>query len=293
MDIDTATNSVEGDDTSFEDTAANDTGVETQDDSFEDSEGTQETEQAEAEDEDELDIDGHKLKLPKALAEKLNAERLMQADYTRKTQELANYRKAFEAERDSFQQASTEELEARTNIALVDRQLEAFGKVDWDRWYDDDYVEAQKAFTKFTRLKDVRAEAAANLENLTYQRTLTQQQETAKRLQEGHAELTREIKDWGPATAAKLMDFGTKRYGFSPEYLDKIDDPRLIRVLHAAHQWDEYQSKQKKAQTLAKQTEIQPAATTTRKGTAPPQGLDDRLSADEWLKRRNAQLRKG
>jgi hypothetical protein len=42
--------------------------------------------------------------------------------------------------------------------------------------------------------------------------------------------------------------------------------------------------------TLAAQ-QVQPAAVVKARG-APPAGLDDRLGADEWVKRRNAQLRK-
>jgi hypothetical protein len=37
--------------------------------------------------------------------------------------------------------------------------------------------------------------------------------------------------------------------------------------------------------------QVQPAASVKARG-APPAGLDDRLSPDEWVRRRNAQLRK-
>jgi hypothetical protein len=53
----------------------------------------------------------------------------------------------------------------------------------------------------------------------------------------------------------------------------------------------EHQAKTTKAQSIQKQQQVQPAAKATR-SSAPPAGLDDRLSIDEWNKRREAQLRK-
>ena len=58
-----------------------------------------EEEAAPPEEEEELDIDGNPLKVPKSLAEKLRARMMMQADYTQKTQTLAEQRKVLEAHR--------------------------------------------------------------------------------------------------------------------------------------------------------------------------------------------------
>ena len=55
-------------------------------------------------DELEDELEGVKLKGKKDALEKLKAERLMQADYTRKTQEVAEQRKAIEAQRAQVQQ---------------------------------------------------------------------------------------------------------------------------------------------------------------------------------------------
>lgn len=235
---------------------------------------------------EEIERDGRRVKIPAWLKPEL----MMQADYTRKTQELAEARRAFEAERATLQQAGEAELSAHANLTLIDRQLAHYSKVDWNAWHDSDPFEAQKAFAQFQLLKDARAQTLGTLGSLRQQRTLKEQQETAKRIEEGAAELARDIKDWSPATAAKLLDFGQKHYGFSRGDLDGIEDPRLVKVLHAAFQWEEHQSRQRRAQSHAAAQTSRPAEKVG--GAAPKSGLDDRLSAEEWLRRRHEQLRK-
>lgn len=285
-------NQADGGDTSLEDTETIDTGANEQDDD-QDTDAEDSDEEEQPEDEEEVDLDDLKLKLPKSQAEKLRQAALRQADYTRKTQELAEQRKAFEAERDTIQQADATEMQGRARLLQYDSQLAEFAKIDWNRWDDEDPFAAQKAFRQFQLLKDARTQTATALGKYTQERTQRQQQETAKRLEEGVAAITEQIKDWSPDKAAKLMDVGRTAYGFSKEDLDSIDDPRLIIVLNDAAAWRDHQAKQKKVQAAQKQQEVQPAAKPGGGGRPVPSGkLDDRLSASEWVKRRNEQVQK-
>lgn len=244
------------------------------------------------EDEEEIELDDDlKLKLPKSQAEKLRLAAMRQADYTRKTQELSEQRKAFEAERQATAQADEQELTARANIALIDRQLAQYQRVDWNQLNDNDPFEAQKAFQSFQLLKDAKANAITFLEQHRATRNAQQQQETATRLHEAQAELQRDIPEWSPTLAAKLVEFGSKAFGLSRDDFDNVTDPRAVKLIHAAYQWEQHKAKTKTAQTIQKQQEVQPAAS-VGKAKAPPTGLDDRLSSDEWLRRRNAQLAK-
>jgi hypothetical protein len=253
------------------------------------------SEEAEARVEDPQDIEheleeiergGRRAKIPAWLKPEL----MMQADYTRKTQELAEARRAFEAQRDTVQHASQAELSALANLTLIDRQLGEHARTDWNSLFEQDAAAAQKAFAQYQLLKDARTQTLGYLGSVREERTLREQQESAKRLEEGAAELARDLKDWSPQTAAKLLDFGQRHFGFSKEDLDGIDDPRLVKVLHAAFQWEEHQQKQKRAQSHAAAQTARPAARVG--GASPKPGLDDRLSAEEWLRRRNEQVRK-
>ena len=240
----------------------------------------------ETEEQLEIERDGKIAKIPAWLKPEL----MMQADYTRKTQELADARRALEAERATSQHASDAELSAQANLSLIEGQIAHFNKVDWNAWHDSDPFEAQKAFAQFQLLKDARQQTEHYLGHIRQERTFREQQDLARRLEDGAAELARDIKDWSPQTAAKLLDFGQRHYGFSQDDLDGIDDPRLVKVLHAAFQWEEHQNKQRQAQRHAAAQTARPAAKVG--GASPKPGLDDRLSADEWLRRRNEQLRR-
>jgi len=235
---------------------------------------------------EEIERGGRRAKIPTWLKPEL----MMRADYTRKTQELAEMRRAFEAQRDTVQHAGQAELSAQANLTLIDRQIGQFDRVDWNGWHESEPFEAQKAFAQYQLLKDARTQTLGYLGSLREERTLREQQDSAKRLEEGAAELARDLKDWSPQTAAKLLDFGQRHFGVSKEDLDGIDDPRLVKVLHAAFQWEEHQQKQKRAQSHAAAQTARPAARVG--GASPKSGLDDRLSAEEWLRRRNEQLRK-
>ena len=101
--------------------------------------------EAEAEGEDELEEierDGKRYKIPAALKPEL----MMQADYTRKTQELAAERKAIADQRSMVEQASEAELNAYAAVWNIDQQLAAYQKLDWDAWADKAPLELQKAF---------------------------------------------------------------------------------------------------------------------------------------------------
>lgn len=249
--------------------------------------------QPEAEEEEEIELDDDlKLKLPKSQAEKLRLAALRQQDYTRKTQELADARKAFEAERETLSKADNDELTARANIAIIDRQLAQFAQVNWTQAFDQDPFEAQKAFAQYQLLQQGKTQAQQYLEQTSKARTERQQQETAKRLQEGAAELQRDIPDWSPALSAKLQDFGAKTFGLTKDDFDQVTDPRAVKLLYYAQRGFEADAAAKKAKTIEKQQQVTPAAAPSKKGSAPPVGLDDRLSVDEWMRRRTAQLQK-
>jgi hypothetical protein len=289
MDIETATNPVGGEDTADEAILGTETEVDTE-------AQTQEPEldeygnpvEAEPEDDsEEIEHDGQKYKVPKALKESF----LRQADYTRKTQALAEERKVLETERNFVQQVSQAEISARAEIVSIDQRLAQFQQINWDAWEDQDPFEAQKGWRQFQQLQQARGSAAASLGQLAQQRTLAAQQITATRTREAFEVLKRDIPGWETEVAPKVLDFGIKEFGFTSEELDDLEDPRMVKVLHAAYEARQTQQKQKQAQRHIAAQQVKPAAAVGGR-SAPPTGVDDRLSPEEWVRRRNAQVAK-
>ncbi len=246
-----------------------------------------------SDDEIEDELDGVKVRGKKELVAKIKAERLMQADYTRKTQEVAEQRKAMEAQREQVAQQmkmAQEFAEEIGAVKAIDMRLAQLGQVNWDQLEQTDPVQAMSLQRQMRDLQAARAQVANQITTKQQQRALTEQQEIAKQVQEAAAVLQREIKGWGPEKEQQVTDF-TLSLGFTPQQIRGITDPRLVKVLHDAMVLNQLRSK---AQAKPK-PEAQPAPVTRvtgGKASAASSGPSDRQSVDEWLKARNEQIKR-
>ena len=119
-------------------------------------EGNQdEAPEPEAEDDDddewqEIEWKGKQIKVPKGAA-------MMQADYTRKTQELAEQRKAVEATLTQATEVSQAERQLEGQFTALQQTISSYEDIDWQTWVEQDPVAAQKARYE---LDDLRAQAS-------------------------------------------------------------------------------------------------------------------------------------
>jgi hypothetical protein len=245
----------------------------------------------------ELDED-LKLKVPKDQAQKVREAMLRQADYTRKTQELAEQRKAFDTERQNISNATNEELAAFSQASNLGQRLAAFQQVDWNAWnaraqanFDyDEQAKIQAAWMDYQQVKDSHANALGTLRNLQDQRVSAAQQEAAKRIEEGRQVLAKDI-GWNDELKAKLTDFALGQ-GLSREDLGDLEaTPAAAKILRDAFEWSQHQKKTQAAKSHEKAQQVQPAATVSARN-APPTGLDDRQNVNSWMESRNKQVRK-
>jgi len=284
--MDTETNPVEVEDTSA-DTLAEDQEV-----------AAEETEQEPELDEDgnpidtdeEIDLDDLKLKVPKDQAQKVREAMLRQADYTRKTQELAESRRAFDTERAQIYQSTQAELNAFAETQNIGRQLAAYQQTNWQAWAQEDPFAAQEHFMHFQTLKDAHQGAMNQLAFLHQQRQAAAKQETDSRIGEGRQVLEREI-GWNDTLKASLTDYALGM-GLSRDDLSDLEaNPAAAKILHEA--WKGSQTSQKTAAANKHLTAqaVQPAAKAGGGNTPiPTNKLDDRLSAKEWMRRREKQV---
>lgn len=235
----------------------------------------------------EIERNGKTFKVPAALKD----EFLMQADYTRKTQELAEQRKAVEATLQQFNGVSQAEQQAMVQVGLIDAQIAEYNDIDWQAWDQSDPQSAQSARLQLLMLNEQRRGAAGQYSQAQHQRTLLQQQETAKLLEQGQTVLREKIPDWGQDKAVALRDHAITSYGFSADDLNSVVDPRMLLVLHDAYQFRQASKTQQAAKRVAVQQSVKPAAKVTG-GKPPAKPLSDRASTEEWMKARNAQAAK-
>lgn len=250
-------------------------------------------EQTDAEEEDEIEIDGRKFALPKSAAEKLKAERLMQADYTRKTQEVAEQRKALEAEAQQVQRArqvQDEYVKEAAKVVAIDEQLAQFQALDWNALIDQDQTTAMKLQQQYTALQQKRAEAVGNITQKQQQMALDEQQSIAKRVQEADAYFKREIPGWSNQRSDELLRYGTE-VGIPSQALGQmaINHPALAKVLHKAEMYDRLAAQKvtkPKPETQEKPvTRITAARSTVQKDP-------DKMSMKEWTEWRESQIKR-
>ena len=250
--------------------------------------------QAAEDDGEDIEHDGKTYRVPKELKESF----LRQADYTRKTQELAENRRALESEQARVKQLDTWAREHTVEIGhlvAIDNRLAAYQNVNWQAENARDPVATQAAWIEFQQLKDQRAGLVGSLQQRDAQRAQAEERDRATRLAEGRAQLAKAIPGWSDTKAAELGQFGIATYGLTAKEVDNLTDPRLVRVLNDAMMWRQHETKQRAAARQA--TASPPAQPVTVIGArkapvaiAASNPQSDRLSIDEWAKRRNAEL---
>lgn len=189
----------------------------------------------------EVDIDGYKVQLPKDKADKLNSERLMQADYTRKTMQAAEERKAAEAERAKTiqeRQAAKDQLIAITTTlesAVRSGQLKAPDPAI----LDTDPVQFLRQQAQWNQAQQAYAQAKQQQQLIQQQEAELTQLQRKQILESERDQLLAKVPEWkdeGKARAEKA-EFYTwliESQGYTPEQVENTLDHRaILSQLHA------------------------------------------------------------
>jgi hypothetical protein len=238
---------------------------------------------------EEVEYEGKKYALPPELKDAI----LRQADYTRKTQELAQTRQQAEqtfAQQQARIEAERANIQAVARLTALDERLQQYAGVDWDSLSQSNGELAQREFMKYQQLKDSRQQFVAQIQQHEGQRAMQEQQETAKQLQEANEALSREIKGWSPDYAQSLREVA-KSLGAKEEQLNGIREPWIVKALHAQKVLAEMT---KKAGAAAPAVAAKPVRTISggnAKATVDP----DKMSIEDWMRheqRRTASARR-
>jgi len=208
-----------------------------------------------AEEDEEVDIDGLKLSIPKSKAEKLKAERLMHADYTQKTQAVAEQRKQIEQQaqevqhRAQLQQVFINEI---AEVTAIDKQLAQYSQINWDALQDEDPLQAMKLERQFRQLQEQKNNVISSLTQKQQQQAVAEQQNIARRIHDASEFLKREIKDWSDQKSVELENYGIAN-GLPSELLRSatIHHPQFATILNKAALYDQLVKKQTPAPVAA------------------------------------------
>jgi len=250
------------------------------------------------EEDEELDIDGDPVRVPKSLAEKLKARMMMQADYTQKTQALAEQRREIESQR----QATQWEAETRSalfneeaQLLTVRQRLEQFQGINWAALANQDMQQHAVMQAEYTQLKDYHDRLSGHVEGRRHELASYREQSTAIALERAVQHLNTPKADIGwdgkfdAEKRASLTKFGMDVGGFSNEELSATADPRHIQMLNLARIGYETLRKQNATLKQAK-PEAKPVPTVAMGKTRTGPSNPDKLSPEQWVKWRESQL---
>lgn len=256
-------------------------------------------------DAEDVDYEGAKYRVPKVLKDAL----LRQADYTRKTQELAEQRRTVEQHFTSLtQQAELQQqtLEHRVALRNVEQTLQQLQNIDFNQYDQSDPQVAAWVAQQSMRVVQY-SQAKAELEG-AIEKTETDFQQLSERsranaIAQADQVLSREIEGWSPQFVRDLAGYAVENFGITPQELqdsvinpDGTADTRTFKVLARLHKAETELARLKaqttKAQQAAKQAAVTPAKAVGQRAGGYKPGLDDSLPMDEWVRRRNAQLAK-
>lgn len=244
-----------------------------------------------AEELETIELDGKQYQIPAAL----KGGFLMQQDYTRKTQELAEQRRGLEEMSNNLRQqtqASQEEMQSRATLVALDTALEHFAQTNWDQFMSQDPIEANRQWMRYQQLKEQRGQIANDLQQRHFQRTHEAKQDTAKRFAETQEFAKKNIKGWSPELETQVLEFARSQ-GATDDNIRDAMSPMVFKLLYLARIGNESLSK---ATTVPKVPAAQPAKPLSTVGGKSNPGSGKSIAdmdMDEYVAHRQAQMAKG
>ncbi|HWK64132.1 MAG TPA: hypothetical protein VNS34_04285 [Rhizobiaceae bacterium] len=237
-----------------------------------------------------IEYDGRQYQVPAAL----KGGFLMQADYTRKTQELAEQRRGLEDVASHVRQqaqVSEEEITSRAALVALDTALEQYAHVDWDQLAANDPTGAQQHWMRYQTLKEQRGQIAEDLHHRQGWRTQMAQQETARRFEETQDFARRHIKGWSPELDLQIIEFARSK-GATDQNLRDAMSPLVYNLLYLARIGEQALNKTTAPKASAGRAVRPLSLVGGRSSPSAGKSLAD-MSMEEYAEHRAAQMRRG
>jgi hypothetical protein len=215
---------------------------------LQDSDGEQ-SDEVEAEEEEDkppvftVKVDGKNVEVT---LEELQKGYSREADYTRKTQQVSEERRAFQAEADLVR---TERQQYSQLLGSLQAQLQqnAAPQIDMDRLYSEDPIEWVRQKELARDAEKVHAAIVSEKQRLSHIQAQEQYQSMQAHLVQQQDALLKAIPEWSNPDKAKaektlLIEWGQK-LGFSSDELKNIFDHRAVVALRKAALYDQMMTK--------------------------------------------------
>lgn len=195
------------------------------------------------------------------------------ADYTKKTQEVAEQRKAVEAERRAVEEAK----QVRDTYAQRLQAIEQFltsgedSPEDLAAMKENDPIGYAVKVAELTEKKEQLAQVRAEQQRLAQQQQAEQQQSMAQMVQQEAQKLSQVLPEFSDPTKGEQLRSEIRNYGksvgFTDQELAQVYDSRHVLILHKAMQYDKLQkSKPNVKKKVAEAPKMVKAGTKVKEG---------------------------
>lgn len=178
----------------------------------------------------------------------------MEADYRRKTSELAEQRKEFEAEREqSTNELSKQFTEAEQLTGLLEQSLlNDYNSVDWNGLRQSDPAEfaakKQEFNDKYAQIQQVRTQVNDEIRKQYESQQEERQEKLEKILNQEWEKLIEAIPDFGNEEKAKVLVGNVQKYlngfGFTDDEIKQIYDHRHMLIIRDAMAYRDLKTRQ-------------------------------------------------
>lgn len=211
---------------------------------------------------EDIEIDGETYRVPPKLREAV----LRQEDYTRKSQEVAEAKRQVLAQNQMLHLQQVFQQQAapyHQELNRIQSQLAQYNQVDWKSLDTDTYLKAKGEVESLEkRAGGIQQMLAQSAQQFMGQAQQWQQQHLAQ----GYEYLRKAIPKFDQNTVGQLRSYAANE-GFTTPEVDTITDPRFVRLLWKAQQFDAIKAGTKSAAEAVKKAPpvIRPGASQGQK----------------------------
>lgn len=205
-----------------------------------------------------------------------------QADYTRKSQSLAEQRKAYEANLQAVTQEREQYSQLLGNMAQnQNAELSRYADIDWADLKDTDPMEYMEKRLEYQEAKEKISELQNERARVQQQNETDMGQMLQEKLQKEAELLSKALPEYtepGSTFKDEVRNYALN-LGFSPQDIDGIADHRVILVLHKAMMQDKVsKAPVKKSKTAPKVVKAGTPQTKAQRSRRTVQAKRERLS---------------
>jgi len=214
-----------------------------------------------------------------------------QSDYTKKTQELSEHRKAFEGARQQmaqeYHQIQAERQQYMDSLQqIVDSSapgLDQFASINWEQLKAEDPIAFITKKEEFRDSQDQIAQYQAQQEEVYQKQYEEYQKQAHQTLHQEHVKMAEVLPEWKEPEKQKKLAKDIKEYalsvGYTPEEVGSLVDHRSLLVLIKAQKYDSLQNADVKSKKLKNKPRV------IRSGKGKSKGEDNKVKHAAKMKR--------